>query len=155
MPLAMGMKAGEGDMQVLIAGLAIVAPICIAAAVVLLLLYRRERAARYAAEQQFLSKKQETYTLIVRTLLELVRVENGVSPFANRAAAGELMTLSRDLMIFGSPEVVERYRGLLGHLTNGAANTEGFAETTWKLADLLVAIRDDLRPEERDTILHQ
>ena len=128
--------------------LAYLSPFFLIATGVLAWLYQHERERRAEIEKQLSDAKYKTYIELLNIFFGLFKaVMTGAKPTASQATAspeviGRMFDASKDLMIYGSDDVLISYEKWM--TKSGSASGSDTAGALQGLGDVLIAIRKDM-----------
>jgi hypothetical protein len=100
-------------------------------------LYRHERERRENVELQVSERKHQAYLSVLNIYFDLMKPENRGKQPDTRLVTNMMFDANKELILFGSDEVVTLYLNWFQELRQGSLNLE-------RLGELVVAIRRDM-----------
>ena len=127
------------ESTVLLSILALLAPALAATVALLGVLYRWERERRLGIERQLSEHKSRAYITLMEIFFDLMKGVRAGKPIPEKKLIGRMIDANKELVLYGSDEVVQIYQDWLEKSRKG----EQLAGLTW-FGDLIIAIRRDM-----------
>jgi len=122
--------------------LAVASPFLLALSGVLAWRYQHERERREEVERQLSEHKYKAYTFLLDIFFDIVKAstrESKVQP-VNRKMIDRMMDAGKDLIVYGSDDVVTEYQQWLDATRKGEPAYKVFGH----FGDLIIAVRRDM-----------
>jgi hypothetical protein len=106
-------------------------------------LCKHERERRSAAEQQLSDRKREAYLGLLNVYFEMMKGTKAGRPMQVDKVAQRMFDVSKELLLYGSDEVVRQYQKML-------SDARSETMTLLSLGELIVALRRDMGHRRTD-----